>query len=68
MHDKKTETSTGKPDLRDQPATSLKDSNVQSPVQDPQRENSSDPQRVRSGPDIVKPGVGSQATGQTSRQ
>lgn len=68
MHEKKTETSTTKPDLRDRPATSLKDSNVQSPVQDPQRENSSDPQRVRSGPDIVKPGVGSQATGQTSRQ
>jgi hypothetical protein len=68
MHDRKTETSAKKPDLRDQPSTSLKDTNVQSPVQDPQRENSSDPQRIRSGPDIVKPGVGSQATGQTSRQ
>jgi hypothetical protein len=46
MHDRKTETSAKKPDLRDQPATSLRDSNVQSPVQDPQKENSSDPQRV----------------------
>jgi hypothetical protein len=54
--------------LRDQPPTSLRDTDVKSPVEDPQRENSSDPQRVRSGPDIVKPGVGSQATGQTSRQ
>lgn len=68
MHERKSETSTRRPDLRDQPSTSLKDTDVQSPVQDPQRENSSDPQRIRSGPDIVKPGVGSQATGQTSRQ
>ncbi|HSC17336.1 MAG TPA: hypothetical protein VLC74_00330 [Rhizomicrobium sp.] len=63
MH--KTKDGSSKPDLRDTPPTSL---NTQSPVQDPQRENSSDPQRVRSGPDIVKPGVGGQATGQTTRQ
>ena len=68
MHDAKKGASIKKPDLRDKPATSLRDTDVQSSVQDPQRENSSDPQRVRSGPDIVKPGVGSQATGQTSRQ
>ena len=68
MHNKDDNTSGKKPDLRDQPATSLKDTNRQSPVQDPQSENSSDPRKVRSGPDIVKPGVGSQATGQTSRQ
>ena len=68
MHEKNDNTSSKKPDLRDKPATSLRDTNVQSPVQDPQHENSSDPQRVRSGPDIVKPGVGSQATGQTTRQ
>lgn len=55
-------------DLRDAPATSLKNTHVQSPVQDPQRENSSDPQRPRSGPDIVKPGVGGQAAGQTTRR
>lgn len=63
-----TEDPSGTPDLRDQPPTSLRDTNVQSPSEDPQRENSSDPQRPRSGPDIVKPGVGGQATGQTSRQ
>ena len=57
-----------KPDLRNKPPNSLRDTDEQSPVQDPQRQNSSDPQRVRSGPDIVKPGVGSQATGQTTRQ
>ena len=68
MHKTKTHSSNRKPDLRDSPSTSLKDTNVQSPVQDPQHENSSDPRRVRSGPDIVKPGVGSRATGQTSRQ
>jgi hypothetical protein len=66
MH--KTKDGSSKPDLRDTPPTSLKHTNTQSPVQDPQRENSSDPQRVRSGPDIVKPGVGGQATGQTTRQ
>ncbi len=57
-----------KPDLRDMPATSLRDTDVQSPLQDPQNDNSSDPGKVRSGPDIVKPGLGSQATGQTTRQ
>jgi hypothetical protein len=68
MHETKDGSSPRKPDLRDAPSTSLTDNNVQSPVQDPQRENSSDPQRSRSGPDIVKPGVGGQATGQTTRQ
>jgi hypothetical protein len=68
MHETKHGSSSPQHDLRDTPSTTLKDTEVQSPVQDPQRENSSDPQRVRSGPDIVKPGVGSQATGQTTRQ
>src|SRR4051812_17649268 len=64
MHETRETSSAHKPDLRDDPSTSLKTPNVQSPVQDPQRENSSDQQRPRSGPDIVKPGVGGQATGQ----
>jgi hypothetical protein len=68
MHDRKTETSAKKPDLRDQPSTALKDTDVHSPVQEPQGKNFSDPQRTRSGPDIVKPGLGGQATGQTTRQ
>ena len=68
MHETKDHSAHKKPDLRDQPPTSLKDASVQSPAQDPQRNNSSDPRRARSGPDIVKPGVGGQATGQTSRQ
>jgi acylglycerol lipase len=68
MHETKHDTSGKKPDLRDKPAASLRDTNVESPAQDPQHENSSDPRRPRSGPDIVKPGVGGQATGQTSRQ
>ena len=68
MHETNDNASSKKPDLRDKPATSLKDTDVQSPVQDPQRDNSSDPRRPRSGPDIVRPGVGSQATGQTTRQ
>ncbi len=57
-----------KHDLRDSPATNLTDTNVQSPVQDPQRNAAEDPRDRSSGPDIVKPGVGSQATGQASRQ
>jgi hypothetical protein len=68
MHETGHDASKKKKDLRDLPATSLRDTNVQSPVQDPQGENSSDQRRPRSGPDIVKPGVGGQATGQTSRQ
>ena len=68
MHETKEASSPRKPDLRDTPPTSLSDNDIQSPVQDPQRETSNDPQRPRSGPDIVKPGVGGQATGQTSRQ
>jgi hypothetical protein len=67
MHDDKHDSSK-KPDLRDNLPTSLRDTNVQSTLQDPQGENSSDPQRPRSGPDIVKPGFGGQATGQTTRQ
>jgi hypothetical protein len=57
-----------KHDLRHSPATSLKNTDVKSPVQDPQRNKEEDPRDRSSGPDIVKPGVGSQATGQTSRQ
>jgi hypothetical protein len=68
MHEKSHDSANKKRDLRDQPPTSLRNTNVQSPIQDPQSENSSDPRKVRSGPDIVKPGVGGQATGQTSRQ
>jgi hypothetical protein len=67
MHDDKHDSSK-KPDLRDNPPTSLRDTNLQSTAEDPQRDNSSDPRRPRSEPDIVKPGVGSQATGQTTRQ
>lgn len=66
MH--KTKDGPSKPDLRDTSPTSLKHTNTESPVQDPQSENSSDSRRARSGPDIVKPGVGGQATGQTTRQ
>ncbi|MBV8800277.1 MAG: hypothetical protein JOY77_09510 [Alphaproteobacteria bacterium] len=57
-----------KHDLRDAPATSLKDTDVRSPMQDPQRNSAGDPRDRNSEPDIVKPGVSSQATGQTSRQ
>jgi hypothetical protein len=67
MQDDKHDTSK-KHDLRDSPPTSLKDTDVRSPVQNPQRNPAEDPQDRASGPDIVKPGVGSQATGQTSRQ
>jgi hypothetical protein len=64
------ETKAGAPkhDLRDSPPTGLNDSDVKSPVQNPQGDGPSDVQRTRSTPDIVKPGVGGQATGQTSRQ
>jgi hypothetical protein len=55
-------------DLRDNPPTSLKNTDIRSPVQDPQRNRDEDPRDRSSEPDIVKPGVGSQATGQTSRQ
>ena len=53
-----------KRDLRDQPSTSLRNTDVHSPLQNLQQENSSDPQHLRFGPDIVKPGMGSP----TSRQ
>jgi len=59
---------TKKQDLRDNLSTSLKNTDVRSPVQDPQRNRAEDPQDRASGPDILKPGVSSQATGQTSRQ
>jgi hypothetical protein len=50
-----------KHDLRDKPSASLRDTNTESPTQEPDRANSG-------GPDIVKPGVGAQAPGQTTRQ
>lgn len=49
-----------KHDLRDQPATSLRDTNTESPQQ-PESPDSG-------GPHTVKPGVGAQAPGQTTRQ
>lgn len=60
MNDRKDDTSAKKPDLRDQPSTSLKNTSVQSPMRDPER--------LRSGLDVAKPSIGGQATGQTSRQ
>jgi hypothetical protein len=49
-----------KHDLRDAPATSLRDTNTESPAQ-PEQPNGN-------GPHTVKPGVGAQAPGQTTRQ
>jgi hypothetical protein len=66
QHDKH-ETST-KHDLRDKPASSVRDADVKSTVHDPQRYKPEDPQDRRAGPDIVKPGMGSPATGQTTHQ
>jgi len=68
MHQIKRDASEKKRDLRAQPSTSLRNTDVQSPSEDLQQENSSDPQRLQSGPDIVKPSMGSQVAGQTSRQ
>jgi hypothetical protein len=64
MHQTDHHTFNKKRHLRDQPSTSLRDTNTKSPLENPQRENSSD----QRGPDIVKPGVGSQVPGQTSHQ
>lgn len=61
------QSSSKKPDLRDKPSTSLRDTEVESPLQDAADENP-DAQRVRSGPDIVKPGGASRTPGQTSHQ
>jgi hypothetical protein len=49
-----------KHDLRDAPPTSLRDTERDAPTQDPQRTDR--------GPHTVKPGVGAQAPGQTTRQ
>lgn len=49
-----------KPDLRKGPPTSLRNTDRESPTQDSAREDS--------GPQTVKPGVGAQARGQTTRQ
>ncbi len=49
-----------KPDLRNAPPTSLRNTERESPTQDPPR--------VESGPHTVKPGVGAQARGQTTRE
>lgn len=68
MHQIKHDASDEKRDLRDQPSTSLRNTDVQNPLENLQQENSSDPQYLRSGPDIVKPGMGNQVAGQTSRQ
>jgi hypothetical protein len=48
-----------KHDLRDKPSTSLRDTNTESPQQ-PEPADSG-------GPHTVKPGVGAQAPGQTTR-
>lgn len=60
MGDLRKDTENKKADLRDQPATSLRDTNQEAPLQQPQRTDS--------GPHTVKPGVGAQAEGQTTRQ
>ena len=66
MHKTGHDFSNKKRDLRDQPSTSLRDTDVESALQNPEEENSGDLGR-RSGPDIVKPGPGGQqAPGQTS--
>ena len=49
-----------KQDLRDKPATSLRDTKAASPSQPEGSESE--------GPHTVKPGVGAQAPGQTARQ
>ena len=64
MQQIKLDASDKKRDLRDQPSTSLRNTDVQDPLENLQQENSGDPQHLRPGPDIVKPGMGSQ----TSRQ
>ena len=48
-------------DLRDNPATSRRDTNAESAAQQPERADTA-------GPHTVKPGVGAQAPGQTTRQ
>ena len=69
MHKPGHDSSEKKRDLRDQPSTSLRDTNVESALQDPEEEKSGDLRRPRSGPDIVKPGPGGQqAPGQTSHE
>ena len=50
-----------KHDLRDKPSTSLRDTDIESPTQEPERVGGG-------GPQTVKPGVGAQATGQTTRE
>jgi hypothetical protein len=50
-----------KRDLRDRPATSLRDTDTESPTENPARAGDG-------GPHTVKPGVGAQAPGQTTRQ
>lgn len=67
MHEPKRDLSNEKRDLRDMPATSLRDTDVESALQDPAVENP-DAQRVRSGPGIVKPGGASRTPGQNTHQ
>lgn len=50
-----------KRDLRDKPATSLRDTDAESVTEKPQRADTA-------GPHTVKPGVGAQAPCQTTRQ
>ena len=60
MRDKAT-TEHDKRDLRDKPGTSLRDTDVESSSQQPERADGA-------GPKVVKPGTGAQAPGQTTRQ
>ncbi|HEY1963086.1 MAG TPA: hypothetical protein VGG69_11755 [Rhizomicrobium sp.] len=57
----KTSAEKNKRDLRDAPATSLRDTDTESPIENPERAEGG-------GPHTVKPGVGAQAPGQTTRQ
>ncbi len=63
MHD----SSEKKRDLRDQPSTSLRDTDVESVLQNPEEQNSAGLGGPK--PDIVKPGPGGQqAPGQTTHE
>lgn len=56
----------GKPDLRDQPATSLRNTNVESALEGPEGEGGS-AAGSQPAPSTVNPGA-SQGTGQVTRQ
>jgi hypothetical protein len=51
MQKRKARASENKSDFRNDPSANLSDSDVRTPAQKPQMENSSDPRRLRSGPE-----------------